>query len=155
MATQHTDGPYGFPYPDGSELVQDGDNAIQALAEAIEAALNPPWHNLSLANDVSPLPSYFTPAYRVFDNGRVELKGGLTKETQLVTFNVLFTLPASARPSENAASPVALTRFDMTNETNITSAKMTFKPDGDCTIHIPDVQVFRTVILDGTFFNRR
>lgn len=30
---------FGFPYPDGAERVMDGDNAIGALAGAIEAAL--------------------------------------------------------------------------------------------------------------------
>jgi hypothetical protein len=39
---------YGFPYPDGTERVMDGDNAIGALAQAIEDLLLP---NL---RDVSP-----------------------------------------------------------------------------------------------------
>lgn len=30
---------YGFPYPVGTDRVQDGDNAIQALAEALESRL--------------------------------------------------------------------------------------------------------------------
>ena len=30
---------FGFPYPTGTDRVMDGDNAIQALAEAIEAKL--------------------------------------------------------------------------------------------------------------------
>jgi hypothetical protein len=34
---------FAFPYPEGSDLVQDGNDAIQELAEAIEEALNPPW----------------------------------------------------------------------------------------------------------------
>lgn len=31
----------GFPYPTGSDRVMDGDNAIQALAEAVEDVLSP------------------------------------------------------------------------------------------------------------------
>jgi hypothetical protein len=31
---------FGWPYPVGTDRVRDGDNAIQALAEAIEATLN-------------------------------------------------------------------------------------------------------------------
>jgi hypothetical protein len=32
---------YGFPYPDGTERVMDGDNAIGALATAVESLLYP------------------------------------------------------------------------------------------------------------------
>jgi len=31
-----TTSPYGFPYPTGTDRVMDGDNAIQALAEAVD-----------------------------------------------------------------------------------------------------------------------
>lgn len=34
---------FGLPYPTGQDLVRDGDNAIQALAEAVEATVTRVW----------------------------------------------------------------------------------------------------------------
>lgn len=44
---------FGLPYPDGTDLVVQGDDAIQALAEAIEARWAPAVAQINLANNGS------------------------------------------------------------------------------------------------------
>jgi len=41
--------PYGWPYPTGTDLVRDGDNAIEALGRAIAATMNSSVAKLGMA----------------------------------------------------------------------------------------------------------
>lgn len=49
-----TTSPYGFPYPTGTDRVMDGDNAMQALAEAVDNHLET---NLGAATPTTLLPN--------------------------------------------------------------------------------------------------
>src|SRR3954451_15546557 len=102
---------FHLPYPDGDELVSDADSAFAALALGIEAALNPPWTALTpLGTSYTARAGYFAPGYRVFGDGRVQLRGGMTKNPNVVTGDTLFTLPTVARPSVTVAVVVTVSR---------------------------------------------
>jgi hypothetical protein len=55
--------PSGLPWPEGTELVRDGDNAIRALAEAVEARI---WSTGSW-----PKARFMSGAYSTGSDGRV------------------------------------------------------------------------------------
>lgn len=58
---------YAFPYPQGTDRVMDGDNAIQALAEKVEAVMGTgrTWTGLKGADLSWSNPSVATPLYTV------------------------------------------------------------------------------------------
>lgn len=85
----------GLPYPLGTDRVMDGDDAIKALAEA----LDPPWTALPLGANMSARAGFAAPGCRLVGTKKVELRGGITKSSALVSADVLGTLPAAMRPA--------------------------------------------------------
>jgi hypothetical protein len=143
---------YEFPYPEGSDLVQDGNDMIQALAEAVEAAMNPPWVALSLLGaNYSPRAGYLPPAYRVYDDGQVQLRGGLTKGTAMITGDTLFTIPVDGRPTANVAFGAVVNRSDATKSP---AAKITISTAGLATVEVIDSQVPLSIVFDGAEFSK-
>jgi hypothetical protein len=73
---------YGFPYPDGAERVMDGDNAIGALAQAVENLLLPAFRDL--------IPTiYRSSAQLVLTQGEVAVPGCNTGFTAIQNETVL------------------------------------------------------------------
>jgi hypothetical protein len=143
-----------LPYPDGDELVSDGDAAFAALALAIEVALNPPWNVISAAGfgaNYSARAGYFAPAYRVFGDGRVQLRGGMSKTVAIVTNDVLFTLPTPARPSSAVSLPIAVTR-SAANKTP--TGKIEIATTGAVVVHVFDGDLPPSISLDGASYSK-
>ena len=87
---------HGLPYPTGSDLIMDGDNAIQALAEAVDAAALREGDSGTL----SPAAAGFTLAA-----GFTALGGIVRRRNGVVSVNLTFTITnaLSAGDVANAA----------------------------------------------------
>jgi hypothetical protein len=88
---------YALPYPTGTDRVMDGDNAIQALAERVEAnVLTGPWIGLPFgaAGWSNYGSTYQVGQYRFCGDG-VELRGVLNGPGGLTTVGIL---PVGYRP---------------------------------------------------------
>jgi len=143
---------FDFPYPEGSDLVQEGNDVIQDLAEAIEAAMNPPWVDLApLGTNYSQRAGYLAPAYRVRDDGQVQLRGGLTKSAAIITGDTLFTLPDDAWPTASVSLVIAVHR---TGTTNAVTGRLDIATTGATTVHVIDAQAAVSIALDGAGFSR-
>lgn len=90
----------GLPYPTGTDKVVDGDNAIRALAEAVDALLNDTgWINLPAAsNGFVADTGGGTPQYRKIGSV-VYLRGQYLRSTAPATATVATTLPTGFRPT--------------------------------------------------------
>jgi hypothetical protein len=89
-----------LPYPTGGDRVADGDNAMQALAEAVDTALaGVAWVNMALGNawTNTDTNTYGFASYRKRGDV-VELRGLITPGT---VGAVIFTLPAGFRPPKS------------------------------------------------------
>src|SRR5262245_21823500 len=93
----------GLPYPVGTDRVMDGDDAIAALA----LALDPPWVALPLGANMSARAGFAVPGCRLVGTRKVELRGGVQKTTAFANVDVLGTLPANMRPTIQAQLPIA------------------------------------------------
>lgn len=107
MATLNTP-TYGFPYPDGTERVADGDNAMGALALAIENhLLTPPIEGGGAPSYQSGWSNFGAPLGAVGwtkdANGYVHLKGAMKGGT---IGGVAFSMPAGFRPADDTRFPV-------------------------------------------------
>ncbi len=143
---------YDFPYPEGSDLVQDGNDIIQALAEAVEAAMNPPWVAIApLGAGYSARAGYLAPAYRVHDGGQVQLRGGLTKSTAIVSGESVFTLPDEARPTAAVSMVIAVHR---TGVVNSVAGRLDIPTTGLVTVHVIDAQAPVSIAIDGGQFSK-
>lgn len=143
---------FHFPYPDGDELVSDADTAFANLALSIEGALNPPWTTLTpLGTNYSARAGYFAPAYRLFGDGRVQLRGGMTKSVAIVSGDTLFTLPTAARPTVTVAVVATVSRASTANSP---VAKLNVATSGAVTVEVIDSQAPTSLMLDGVGFSR-
>jgi hypothetical protein len=141
-----------LPCPDGNELVTDGDDAITALALAVEAALAPAWTTLTpLGANYTARAGYLTPGYRLLKNGQVHLRGGMTKSSAIVSGETVFTLPAEARPTAAVSVVIAVHR---TGTTNAVAGKLDIATTGVATVHVIDAQVPVSFTMDGVQFNK-
>jgi hypothetical protein len=141
-----------LPMPDGNELVQDGNAAITALALAVEAALAPAWAVLApLGSGYSARAGYLTPSYRVMGTGTVQLRGGLTKSTAIVSGETVFTLPVEARPTAAVSVPISVHR---TGATNTVTGKLDIATTGVATVHVIDAQAAVSIAIDGGQFSK-
>jgi hypothetical protein len=143
---------FALPYPEGSDLVQEGNDAIQELAETIEDAINPPWNTLTpLSPGYTARAGWLTPAYQLRDDGQVELRGAMTKSTAILSGETLFTLPVEARPTASVAFGVVVSRSDATKSP---AAKITITTTGNATVEVIDSQAPTSIMLDGGRFNQ-
>jgi hypothetical protein len=144
----------GFPYPLGSDRVRDGDDTIKALAEAIEAKLMPTaWANITLNTNFTARASYQVPAYRVFPDGKVELRGGVHKATSLVSGDFPFlTLPTTVKPTTTVILTIGVTR--LSGVTAATSGRLDIDVNGKGTVLLVDANASNDFSLDGVFFYR-
>lgn len=142
---------FHLPYPDGDELVSNADAAFSALALSVEAAMNPTWTAITPAAGYSARVGYFAPAYRVFGDGRVELRGAMTKSTAIVTGDTLFTLATGARPTAQVALAAVVNRSDATKSP---AAKITIATSGVATVEVIDSQGPLSIVFDGTSFTK-
>jgi hypothetical protein len=107
----------GLPYPTGTDRVMDGDDAIRALAEA----LDPPWLALPLASGIIlRAGTTVTPGYRkvagiVTLRGQVQKSGGGTFAGQ----DNLFTLPTGYRPPQTVGVPTVQDSTPTTGRTDV------------------------------------
>ena len=86
-----------LPYPTGTDRVMDGDNAIQALAEALTPSA---WATIPPASGIIVM-AQRPFEYRTHGDGTVEIRGGLqrTGSVDFTTATIdLGTLPVGARP---------------------------------------------------------
>jgi hypothetical protein len=82
---------FKVPYPVGSDRVMDGDNAMQAIADRVEALANPAWKALPVAAGWGPLAGAQAPEYgKVW--GFLCVRGMVAAVTGATT--VVATLPA-------------------------------------------------------------
>lgn len=87
---------YAFPYPLGTDFIADGDDAIKALAERVEAVLGPAWIPLPFGAGWSSLggayqsADYCKVAGFLYVRGNVQATAGAT--------NTVCTLPTGYRP---------------------------------------------------------
>ena len=142
---------YGFPYPEGSDLVRDGNDVMAALAAAVEAALNPPWTALTLNATYTPRAGHHVPAYRVFANGRVQLRGGIEKSSNIGSGNTPLTLPAAAQPTVTVVVAVATSRVGGTYPA---TGRLDIAPTGVCTVQVLDAGTLTWVSLDGVEYSK-
>src|SRR4051812_15659882 len=143
---------YGFPYPEPGDAVRDGDDVIKALAQTVEAALSPPWVALTpLGTNYGLRAGYFDPAYRVFTNGRVELRGGLTKSANIASGDIVFTLPTEGRPTRTVS--IAISVYRSGNTANATAGRLDIATTGVATVHVIDAQAVTSVAMDGAQFS--
>ena len=144
-----------LPCPDANELVQDGSSAITGLALAVEAALAPPWVPLTPLGtnaNYSARAGYLVPAYRVLGNGMVQLRGGLTKSSAIVSGETVFTLPPEARPTAAVSVVIAVHR---TGTTNVVAGKLDIvAATGAVTVHVIDAQAAVSIAIDGGQFSK-
>jgi hypothetical protein len=108
----------GLPWPEGTELVRDGDNAIRALAEAVEARM---W-----GAGTFPKYRFVAGIYATGSDGRVWITiGGLPTPVGAVA-QILGDQRWIARPYVTAPGAIL---FEVTNgagSATINSAAMTF-----------------------------
>jgi hypothetical protein len=142
-----------LPCPDGNELVKEGNDAITSLALAVEAALAPPWVPFTpLGANYSARAGYLVPAYRVLGTGMVQLRGGLTKSSAIVSGETVFTLPAEARPTAAVSVVIAVHR---TGATNAVAGKLDIvAATGVVTVHVIDAQAAVSIAIDGGQFSK-
>lgn len=74
---------HGLPFPTGTDRVMDGDNAIEALARAVDTAL------LGDTGVITPAAAGFTLAA-----GFTSLSGSVRKYGKIVAVHIVVTLPA-------------------------------------------------------------
>jgi len=140
-----------LPYPDGNELVRDGDNAIAALAQAVEAALNPPWTAIALNATFTARAGHHVPSYRVFLDGTVELRGGIDKSSNIASTNTPFTLATEARPIAIVAVPFGVSRAAVTNSA---VGRLDIAATGVATVNVVDTGTTTWMSLDGISFSK-
>ena len=133
----------GLPYPTGDDRVMDGDNAIQALAEA----LDPPWTPLTLAAGIIQKDT-IAPSCRKIA-GQVFLRGHLTKQSggNFVGPDALFTVPAGFRPVNTASVGHSQDGSPQTGRTDIT-------PTGAAQMFPSGSSSTKWVSLDGMSYNQ-
>lgn len=143
----------GFPYPDGTDLVRDGDDVIKALAQAIEAKLMPTdWANITpLGAGYGNRSGYHTPSYQVYPNGKVELRGGLTKSSAIVSGETAFTLPTNGHPGVEVSMPIGVGR---TGTANLPVGRITILPTGVASLDVIDAQGAVSISLNGVVFSK-
>lgn len=106
--------PLGFPYPTDTDLVQNTDEAIQALAEAVDDYIDgTAWANVPLLNGWAV--SAFGGQYR--RAGRAVYLTGVFTKAAWAAGEVFGNLPAGFRPSRAIAVP-AYSGHLFTIETN-------------------------------------
>jgi hypothetical protein len=151
MATSTTN---GFPYPLGTDPVQDGDDTIKALAQAIDAKLMPTaWVNIALNTNFTARAGYQVPAHRVFPDGKVELRGGVHKATSMVSGDFPFlTLPTTVKPTTPVILTIGVTR--LSGVTAATSGRLDIDVNGKGTLLLVDANASNDFSLDGVFFYR-
>jgi hypothetical protein len=143
---------YRFPYPEGSDLVTNGDEAIQALALAVEAALSPAWVVLApLGANYSGRAGYLTPSYQLMGSGQVSLRGGLTKATAIVSGETVFTLPPEAQPTAAVSVVISVHRSGTVNSV---AGKLDIATTGVATVHVIDAQAPVSFAMDGARFSK-
>jgi hypothetical protein len=145
----------GFPYPDGGDLVRDGDDVIKALALAVEAAMTaapPAWTTITLNANYTPRAGYHVPAYRVLSDGTVQLRGGITKSSAIITADSPFTLPVAARPVAAVSMAVGTTRAS--GVVNITVGRLDIATTGVATLAVIDAQSSVNMTLDGVQYSK-
>jgi hypothetical protein len=144
-----------IPYPDGDELVSDGDAAFAALALGTEAAMCPMWSVLSpgvFGVNYTPRAGYFAPGYRVFGDGRIQLRGGMTRTGgTIISGETLFTLPTLARPTLAVSVVIAVHRTGAT--TRAVTGKIDIAATGVTTIHVLDGDGPTSIALDGVSYS--
>jgi len=146
----------GLTYPDATGHTRLWEH-IQALADSAEAALDaldPAWTNLALAGPTYVARTgYLVPAYRVIGN-KVELRGGITKSSNIASGDVVLTLPLAARPvSANIWHPISLSRGGST--TAGVAGRLDIVPAGTCTVQVDSTSPGPNLSLDGVSFWRQ
>jgi hypothetical protein len=86
---------YAFPYPLGTDLIAEGDDAIKALAERVEAVLGPPWIALPFAAGWANIGGAYDLSYYCKVGGFLYVRGNVMASGTSVT---ICTLPAGYRP---------------------------------------------------------
>lgn len=95
--------PHGFPYPDPTDPLAEGADAIRALAEAIDAK-DTGWINLALINGWTNQSGRTVQYRRIF--GIVYLRGRPLGSSS--TSSTMGTLPAGFRPGQNQRWPLLM-----------------------------------------------
>jgi hypothetical protein len=145
--------PNAFPYPNGGDPIQGGDDVIKALAEAIEAKIMPSaWTAITpLSAGFTARAGYYAPAYRVYPDGRVQLRGALDKSTNLASGNTPFTVDVPARPSVAVSVPFAHSRLDTTRSV---AGRIDISTLGVFTIQVIDAGATTWMSLDGVTYSK-
>lgn len=120
--------PLAYPYPTGTDRVMDGDNAIQALAEALDNDLAVgASQNLALGANLSGTITLYRRAGTAF------LNYNLTATAALANGAVLTTIPAGLRPDaqtwfingyNTSAAPFAVTPVHVLGATGVMSVQI-------------------------------
>lgn len=135
----------GLPYPVGTDRVADGDDAIRALAEA----LDPAWVVLGLNATFSARPGSLVPAYRVIA-GVVYLRGQIQKTTNLATGDAPLTFPIPARPTALVGLAFAASK----GTAGSPNGRLEIATTGVGTINIDGANVGVWFSLDGVSYSR-
>lgn len=145
---------FQLPYPDGSELVKQGDNAIAALAAAIELALSPPWVSLvpSLQSGFAAAAGYQVPSYQLFADGRVRFRGGISRGSNLTSGLVPIILPAEIRSTSIVSVPFVATRSATTSGSP--TGQAIISTNGNVTIYVDNTVVSNFFVLDGVQYSK-
>jgi hypothetical protein len=144
----------GFPYPSGTDKVRDGDDLIKMLAEAIEAKLMPTgWTALTLSAGYVARTGHHVPAYRVFPNGTVELRGGIDKSSgNIISGQIPVVIPTAARPVVTVAVVVGIAR---TGPTYPATGRLDISPTtGNAVVAAVDAGSSTWLSLDGVRFQK-
>lgn len=106
----------GLPYPVGTDRVMDGDDAIKALAEA----LDPPWTALTMQSGFSAQAG--TPGFRVIA-GTCYLRGHVQRTTgNLAAGDIPCNVPAAGRPIASSVSMPAAIAGTGTGRVDVSTA---------------------------------
>lgn len=118
-----------LPYPTGTDRVADGDNAIQALAERVEAIEAGGWIAMTLMGGWSQYgPPGEPAAYRKVGD-RVEVRGFIRSDNGSAAGNWVWSIPAPYRPAYEFNSGV----FAVTNTNAFRGMRVaiTLPPNGN------------------------
>src|SRR5262245_35079647 len=135
----------GLPYPLGTDPISDGDDAIKALAQA----LDPAWTALPLNTGLTARAGFAAPACRLVGTRKVELRGGIQKGSAFASSDLIGTLPAGMRPT--VAAQVAIAGSRSTTPGAITWRLDIAATTGALTILV-DQNPSNALTLDGVVF---
>lgn len=139
----------GLPYPDGTAPVKDGDNAIGALA----LALDPPWLAPSFGAGWVALSAY--PArYRLIGNTWVELSGSAYYSAGIPALSTVLTLPRGVTADDTTPYAVGGMTYASNRSGTWAGANvyLDLRAAGQLVAHCTPVAGVDTLHLDGISF---